>query len=127
MLFGGSWGATLAIAYTLKFRKRVHAMILRGPFLGTVREVEWLYGSRGAAAIFPEIYSDLASHVNLGTDCSASGIVAAYHDLIVSATATECSRKAAVLRWTRWEIAVSRFFGGVEAAACLQVCDACER
>ena len=44
-LFGGSWGSTLSLAYAIKHPEIITNMILRGIFLGTKEEVEWIYGS----------------------------------------------------------------------------------
>src|SRR3546814_5291067 len=44
-VFGGSWGSTLALAYAQAHPERVSALVLRGIFLGSKREIEWfLYG-----------------------------------------------------------------------------------
>ncbi len=48
MLFGGSWGSTLALAYALKHAERVRGMVLRGVFLASAQELDWyLMGLRG--------------------------------------------------------------------------------
>jgi proline iminopeptidase len=61
ILFGGSWGATLALAYAKAFRERVQGMILRGVFLGTRREIEWfLYGLRAFVPEAWERFSEVA-------------------------------------------------------------------
>lgn len=44
-LFGGSWGATLSLAYAIKYPEIITSMILRGVFLGTPEEIDWIYGS----------------------------------------------------------------------------------
>lgn len=52
-LFGGSWGATLALIYAITHPERVSHLILRGVFLMTRSELDWFYGG-GAGAFFPE-------------------------------------------------------------------------
>jgi proline iminopeptidase len=42
-VFGGSWGSTLALAYAIRHPARVSALILRGVFLVTERELNWFY------------------------------------------------------------------------------------
>ena len=42
VLFGGSWGSTLALLYVIKHPEKVTAMILRGVFTATDEEVEWV-------------------------------------------------------------------------------------
>lgn len=49
LLLGGSWGATLALAYAQRHPQRVAGLVLRGVFTGTLREWRWLYGADGAA------------------------------------------------------------------------------
>ena len=61
MVFGGSWGSTLALAYGQAHPARVAAMVLRGIFLGSRREIDWfLYGMR---AVFPEAWRSFAHHL----------------------------------------------------------------
>ncbi|MDE3032764.1 MAG: prolyl aminopeptidase [Acidobacteriota bacterium] len=55
MVFGGSWGATLGLAYAEAHRARVTELILRGVFLLRQREVDWLY-QEGASRIFPDAW-----------------------------------------------------------------------
>jgi proline iminopeptidase len=55
LLFGGSWGSTLALAYAQTFPEHVAACVLRGVFLGRDREVDWFL--RGLQAIFPDAYA----------------------------------------------------------------------
>jgi proline iminopeptidase len=56
LLFGGSWGSTLALAYAQAHPERVSGCVLRGVFLGRPQEVQWfLYGM---AAIFPEAHAN---------------------------------------------------------------------
>jgi proline iminopeptidase len=59
LLFGGSWGSTLALAYAQAYPQRVSGCVLRGVFLGRPSEVDWfLYGLR---AIFPDAHAQFAS------------------------------------------------------------------
>ncbi len=61
LLFGGSWGSTLALAYAQAHPERVTGCVLRGVFLGRPAEVEWfLYGLR---RIFPDAWAAFAEHV----------------------------------------------------------------
>jgi len=55
MVFGGSWGATLGLAYAEKHPERVSELILRGIFLLRQREVDWLY-QEGASRLFPDAW-----------------------------------------------------------------------
>ena len=61
LLFGGSWGSTLALAYAQAHPERVLGCVLRGVFLGRREEVDWfLYGLR---RIFPDAWAAFAEHV----------------------------------------------------------------
>jgi len=55
VLFGGSWGATLALAHAEKYPQFVDTLVLRGVFTATDREIDHFYHG-GAAAFFPEVY-----------------------------------------------------------------------
>ncbi len=59
LLFGGSWGSTLALAYAQAHPARVSGAVLRGIFLGRPAEVEWfLYGLQ---RIFPDAHAAFAN------------------------------------------------------------------
>ena len=57
ILFGGSWGSTLALAYYVKFPKLVIGLILRGIFLSRTFELEWFI--KEVAIFFPRKYQKL--------------------------------------------------------------------
>src|SRR5574340_614383 len=58
LLFGGSWGSTLALAYAQAHPERVSACVLRGVFLGRRQEVDWFL--HGLANIFPDAHANFA-------------------------------------------------------------------
>ncbi len=57
VLFGGSWGSTLALAYAQAHPQRVHGLILRGIFLCRLQEFDWFY-QEGASRLFPDYWED---------------------------------------------------------------------
>lgn len=59
VVFGGSWGSTLALVYAQTHPDRVFHLILRGIFLCRQREIDWFY-QEGASRIFPDIWKDSA-------------------------------------------------------------------
>lgn len=61
LLFGGSWGSTLALAYAQAHPERVAGCVLRGIFLGRPSEVEWFM--HGMATVFPEAHAAFAGHL----------------------------------------------------------------
>jgi proline iminopeptidase len=56
LLFGGSWGSTLALAYAQAHTERVSGCVLRGVFLGRAQEVDWFL--HGMGTVFPEAHAD---------------------------------------------------------------------
>src|ERR1700679_3687948 len=52
-VFGGSWGSTLALAYSETHPDRVTELVLRGIFLLRKQEIDWFY-QRGASVLYPE-------------------------------------------------------------------------
>ena len=54
LVFGGSWGAMLAIAYASRYAEHCLGLILRGVFLGRKSELDWFFG--GVRAIYPEAW-----------------------------------------------------------------------
>ncbi len=61
LLFGGSWGATLALCYAREYPQQVISMILRGTFLGRAQDVDWVYAEGGASRLFPESWQQLVA------------------------------------------------------------------
>ncbi len=64
VITGGSWGTCLALAYALKYPKRVEAMVLRGIFTGSKAEIDWL--DKGHFRIFfPDVWDKLLEQTPL--------------------------------------------------------------
>lgn len=57
LVVGGSWGATLALAYAQAHPQRVLGLVLRATFLGTRAELEWAFGT-GLSTFYPGLYED---------------------------------------------------------------------
>jgi len=62
LVFGGSWGATLALLYAEACPDRVLGLIIRGAFLARRRDLDW-FVSDGANRIFPEYWAEFVQHV----------------------------------------------------------------
>jgi len=78
MVFGGSWGSTLALAYAEHHPGRCLALVLRGIFLCRKSEIDWfLYGLR---AIFPEAWRAFAGFI---PEAERADLLAAYHRRLV--------------------------------------------
>lgn len=78
MLFGGSWGSTLALAYAEAHPDRVLAMVLRGIFLGRSFEVDWFLS--GMRAFFPEAWSRFTGFL---PEAERDDILASYHRRLI--------------------------------------------
>jgi proline iminopeptidase len=105
MLFGGSWGATLALAYASAHPQRVAAMVLRGVFLGTRGEVDWYLG--GLGQLVPQAWQALAQG-------EGGDLLARYHDLVTGSD--EVTARAAAQRWVAYEEALMSLDSGEPAA-----------
>ena len=74
LVFGGSWGSTLALAYAVAHPGRCTGLILRGIFLCRRSEIDWfLYGVRN---LFPEAWAAFAGHV---PETERGDLLHAYH------------------------------------------------
>ena len=98
VLFGGSWGATLALLYAQSHPDHVSAMILRGVFLGRPLEIDWLYKEGGASKFFPEHWQKFVEHV---AEDKRDNMLQAYYELINGKD--ELLHMAAAKAWGLWE------------------------
>lgn len=94
LLFGGSWGVTLALAYATAHAERVLGMVLRGVFLCRQQDMDWLYTSQGAARLFPREWQAVNAPV-----AALSGSLL---DRYAAAMAGERARYFA-RAWCNWE------------------------
>jgi proline iminopeptidase len=65
-VFGGSWGATLALLYAQTHPERVSALILRGSFLARPCDLDWFISPRGAPLVYPELWQRFVDSVPAG-------------------------------------------------------------
>jgi len=104
LLFGGSWGSTLALVYAIKHPNRVSAMILRGIFLGRKEDADWfLSPAGGAAQVYPVHYQQFTHGIN---NSDSRSICEAYFAQLTDSN-DEIKNKAAV-RWFNWEGSISK-------------------
>jgi proline iminopeptidase len=97
LLFGGSWGSTLALAYAETHPERVTGLILRGVFLCRPHEISWFY-QQGASRLFPDFWEDFVSPVD---PADRHDMLGAYHRLLTGPD--EVRRLAAAKAWSVWE------------------------
>lgn len=97
LVFGGSWGSTLALAYAETHPERVLALVVRGIFLCRDEEIRWFY-QEGASWAFPDFWEDYLAPIPLE---ERGDLVAAYHKRLTGAN--EVARMAAAKAWSVWE------------------------
>ncbi len=96
-VFGGSWGATLALAYAISHPERVGYLALRGVFLMMQRELDWFY-SGGAGQFWPEAWAKFLSPL---PERAPQDVIAAYSKHLFSGDLREETRFARY--WAAWE------------------------
>ena len=96
-VFGGSWGATLALAYAETHPQRVTELVLRGIFMLRRWELEWFY-QEGASRLFPEAWEHYLSAI---PEEERDDLISAFHRRLTSAD--ESTRLAAAKAWSIWE------------------------
>jgi proline iminopeptidase len=97
LLFGGSWGSTLALAYAQAHPDRVSELVLFGVTTGRRSEIDWLFRD-GLEPLFPEQWERRAALVPDGED-----VLDAYHRLLGDPDAE--TRRRAAYEWCLWESA----------------------
>ena len=100
-VFGGSWGATLALIYAQSHPDRVNRLILRGVFLMTQTELNWFYGG-GAGQFWPETWSRFVAPV---PEDERDNMIAAYNKRLFSGNIAEETRFGRA--WSAWENALA--------------------
>ncbi len=97
VVFGGSWGSTLALAYAVTHPERVAGLILRGVFLLTRSEIAWFY-QEGASRLFPDAYDRYIAPI---PENERSDLVSAFWKRLSSED--DDVRLEAARAWARWE------------------------
>ncbi|MGB8811638.1 MAG: prolyl aminopeptidase [Paracoccaceae bacterium] len=101
VVFGGSWGATLALIYAISHPEAVAQLVLRGVFLATQDELDWFYGG-GAGAFFPDLWGrfvDVVPHEERGD------LIGAYHRRLFSGHLPDEMKFGRT--WANWENALA--------------------
>jgi proline iminopeptidase len=96
-VFGGSWGSTLALAYAITHPERVEALVLRGIFLLTERELNWFYQD-GASMMFPDAWERFLAPIPAE---ERGDLISAYHRRLTGSDRAVRARAAAA--WSQWE------------------------
>jgi proline iminopeptidase len=97
MVYGGSWGSTLGLAYAQTHPERVTELVLRGIFTFRQRELDWLY-VQGASEIFPDKWEEFLAPI---PESERDDLVAAYHRRLTGED--ETAKLIAAKAWSKWE------------------------
>ena len=100
VVFGGSWGSTLGMAYAISHPANVLAMVLRGIFLCRPKEIHWFYQS-GASKIFPDAYE---KYVSVIPSSERGDLLMAFARRLFGDSADD--RGDAADAWATWEMSL---------------------
>ncbi len=104
VVFGGSWGSSLALAYSQSHPSACRALILRGIFLLRQKELRWFY-QEGASYLFPDAWEAYLQPIPLE---ERQDLIAAYYKRLTH-TDPEV-RATAAQAWSVWEASTSKLF-----------------
>jgi proline iminopeptidase len=102
VVFGGSWGSTLALAYAQTHPERCRGLILRGIFTLRRQEIQWFYQS-GASYLFPDAWETYLTAIPAAEQ---DDLVGAYYRRLTSENKE--TRLAAARAWSVWEASTSK-------------------
>ena len=112
LLFGGSWGATLALVYAQTHPAAVLGLVLRGTFLARARDLDWFFGPGGVARLLPGPWRVFQEGVPPAARADLiAGYYAAVHGADPGLAAT------AALAWSAWADQVSSWGRAAAPAA----------
>ncbi len=98
MLFGGSWGSTLALVYAETHPERVSHLILRGIFLCRPEDIAWFYAPGGASRLFPDYWEDFIGALS---EKERAEILQSYYARLTGKN--ELVRLSSAKAWSEWE------------------------
>jgi proline iminopeptidase len=111
LVFGGSWGSTLALAYSQAHPRSVAGLVLRGIFLLRKRELDWFYQS-GADSVFPDQWRQFLAPI---PEEERGDLLTAYHRRLIGDDRTK--QIEAARAWSVWEGATSSLWPNPQRAA----------
>ncbi|KAJ3016956.1 hypothetical protein HKX48_003782 [Thoreauomyces humboldtii] len=104
VVFGGSWGSTLALTYAETHPAVVKALCLRGIFMLRQSELRWFY-QEGASHCFPDVFDDYLAPI---PESERGDLMTAYHKRLTGSDKEEQLRCAKA--WSKWECATSKLY-----------------
>ena len=97
VVFGGSWGSTLSLAYSQKYPNACKGLILRGIFLVRKKEIDWFY-QYGASNVFPDRWESFLAPI---PESKRNNLLSAYYEIL---TGDDQEKKIeAAKAWSTWE------------------------
>ncbi len=109
VVFGGSWGSTLSLAYAETHPERVLGLILRGIFMLRQKELRWFY-QEGASYIYPDAWEYYKKPIPIDEQ---GDYLKAYYKRLTSTD--ETIRLEAARAWSIWEGSTSKLFPDLDA------------
>lgn len=97
LVFGGSWGSTLALAYAQSHTQRVSALVVRGIFTLRREEVRWYY-QEGASWLFPDLWEGFVAPIPVA---ERGDLLAAYRKRLTGDDPV--AQLACARAWSLWE------------------------
>ena len=97
LVFGGSWGSTLALAYAQTHPERVSEMVLRGIYTLTQAELDWYY-QFGVSEMHPEKWQHFIAPI---PEAERDNMMLAYHKRLTGSD--EAEKLACAKAWSQWE------------------------
>jgi proline iminopeptidase len=104
VVFGGSWGSTLSLAYSQTHPQRCQGLILRGIFLLRKKELLWFY-QEGTSYIFPDAWEEYLKPIPLE---ERDDLLSAYYKRLTSDD--KQVRLQAARAWSIWEGSTSKLY-----------------
>ena len=101
-IFGGSWGSTLSLSYSIMHPDRCDAIILRGIFMLRKKEIDWFY-QEGCSFIYPDAWEKYLSPI---PEEEQHNLVKAYYKRLTSQD--KAVRINAARAWSIWEASTSK-------------------
>ena len=101
LVFGGSWGSTLSLAYAQRYPNSVSELILRGIFMLRKKELDWFYQD-GASRVFPEAWEEFLKPIK---EEDRDNLMDAYYKIFIGDN--EKKKMEAAVAWSKWEGSVS--------------------
>lgn len=98
LVFGGSWGSTLALSYAIEHPERVIGLVLRGIFLGRQEDIDWIYQEGGASNIFPDAWEN---YISVIPEEERDDLITAYYKRLTHED--RAVRVEAARAWSMWE------------------------